>query len=514
MLFTSASRMRQLDEKTIKDCGIPGVVLMENAGRGAAVLAQEHFGNMSGRRVAVVCGRGNNGGDGFVIARVLKGWGARPVIYLLGQGKQIKGDAAINYEAAFKINLEIIEVTDEAGLEIMDLAGVDLIVDAILGTGLNSEVKGLYKSVIGLINGSGRLVMAVDIPSGLDADTGRIWGSAVRADLTVTFGLPKAGHFLSPGEDLVGALEVVDIGIPPHILDEFGPVWELLLENNLAGILTPRARDGHKGHYGHVLVVAGSTGKTGAAAMAAEASARSGAGLVTLAVPESLNAILEQKVTEVMTEPLPEEEPGFLAKEAVGRILELAQGKSVLALGPGLSTRPGAVEVVRELAAVCELPMVVDADGLNALADSGDLLKKAKGELVLTPHPGEMSRLTGRSTREIQSDRMTAALKFAEDQGVVLVLKGYRTVIGVPDGRAYLNTTGGPHMASGGMGDILTGIIAGLIAQGLSPLNAARLGVFAHGLAADQAAETKGVIGLLASDLLAWLPGLWSRFII
>lgn len=514
MLFTSASRMRLLDEKTIKECGIPGVVLMENAGRGAAVLAQDHFGNMAGRRVAVICGRGNNGGDGFVIARVFKGWGADPIIYLLGRKDQVEGDAAVNLAAASKINLEIVEITEGSGLEGLTLPGFDLIVDAILGIGLNSEVRGLYKDVIGLINGSGRPVLAVDIPSGLDADTGRIWGSAVRADLTVTFGLPKAGLFLSPGEELVGALEVVDIGIPPHILDESGPAWELLLEENLKGVLRPRSRDGHKGHYGHVLVVAGSVGKTGAAAMTAEASARSGAGLVTLAVPASLNQILEQKVTEVMTEPLPESEPGFLAKEAAGRILELAQDKSVLALGPGLSTQSGAVEVVRELVKSCELPMVVDADGLNALADAGEILKKAKGEVVLTPHPGEMARLAGCSTSDIQADRIKTALKFAEDQGVVLVLKGYRTMIGVPDGRAFLNTTGGPHMASGGMGDILTGMIAGLISQGLSPLNAARLGVFAHGLAADQVAETKGTVGLLASDLLPWLPGLWSRFIL
>ncbi|MEW5723356.1 MAG: NAD(P)H-hydrate dehydratase [Thermodesulfobacteriota bacterium] len=515
MKFCLAEEMRRLDEKTIKECGLPGVVLMENAGRGAAGLVRKHLGELGGRRVAVVCGRGNNGGDGFVMGRVFHGWGAVVRFYLLSEIGRVGGDARVNLEVARKMGLEIVEIREEAHLDRLDLAWADLIVDAVFGTGLNSEVKGLYRAVIEIINGAGRPVVAVDVPSGLDADTGRVLGVAVGADLTVTFGLPKAGLLLPPGEQLAGRLEVVDIGIPPHVLAEADPRKELLVEETLRGLLRPRPPDSHKGAFGHVLIVAGSTGKTGAAAMAALAAARSGAGLVTLAVPTGLNPILEAKVTEPMTEPLPEEAPGFLAAEATGRVLELAAGKTVLALGPGLSTRPGAVRVVRELVEKVELPLVIDADGLNALArEQGPVvLKKARREVVLTPHPGEMSRLAGLATKDIQADRLGAAAGFAREYGVILVLKGHRTVVAAPDGRLYLNTTGGPHLASGGQGDVLTGLIAGLIAQGLSALDAARLGVFVHGLAADQAAAAKGPVGLLASDLLAGLPGLWSRFI-
>jgi len=513
MKLVTAAEMRRLDEKTINECGLPGVVLMENAGRGAAVLVKEHFGPLTGRKVAVVSGKGNNGGDGFVMARIFHGWGARVRVYLLGERESVKGDARINLEAAFKMGLEVIEIRNQSDLDLIDLAACDLVVDAIFGTGLSSEVRDLYAGAISLINSSNSYITAVDLPSGLDSDTGRILGSAVKADLTVTFGLPKIGLCLPPGEEMVGRLEVVDIGIPPHVMHEAEPRRELVLEDDLKGLLKPRIADGHKGHYGHVLIVAGSPGKTGAAALASLAAARTGAGLVTLAVPDGLNRILEEKVTEVMTEPLPEDEPGVLSPDAADRILELAEGKSVLALGPGLSTRPGAVSVVRDLVARCDVPIVIDADGLNALTGSVDLLKKARREVVLTPHPGEMSRLTGQSTGDIQADRIGIAKDFAEKFGVFLILKGYRTTIGAPDGWVFVNTTGGPHMASGGMGDVLTGMVAGLISQGLSVLDACRLGVFAHGLAGDLAAESQGPVGLIASDVLNRLPGTWSRFI-
>jgi len=514
MKFCTAAEMRRLDEKTILECGIPGVVLMENAGRGAAVLTNKHFGDLRGRRIVIVCGRGNNGGDGMVMARIFHGWGARVRIFLLGDRTRVGGDARINLEVVRQMGLELVEATSEAQLERIDFQGAFLIVDALLGTGLNSEVRGLYRAVIERMNASSVTVVSVDVPSGLDSDTGTILGTAVRADLTVTFGLPKVGLLLPPGEDLVGRLEVLDIGIPPHILAEADPHKELLLEDNLRGILPRRPSNGHKGLFGHVLIVAGSTGKTGAAALAGLAAARSGAGLVTLAAPASLNPILEGQVTEVMTEPLPEELPGFLAAEAVDRILELAEGKSMIAIGPGLSTRSGATALVKKLLELCELPLVIDADGLNALAGSADLLKKARKEVLLTPHPGEMARLTGLATGQIQADRLKVAADFSNRFGVTLALKGYRTVIASADGRLFLNTTGGPHMASGGMGDILTGMAAGLMAQGINATDAARLGVFVHGLAADDALSARGPVGLLASDLLTALPGLWNRFLV
>ena len=512
MKFCTAAEMRRLDEMTIKEYGLPGVVLMENAGRGAARLTAEHFGDLAGRLVAVVCGKGNNGGDGLVMARIFHGWQARVRVYLLGRREAVSGDARVNLEVAMKMGLDLVEITDEAQLERLDLSGVDLVIDAILGTGLGSEVRGLYREVVEAINAHPAPVMSVDVPSGLDSDTGRVLGVAVRADLTVTFGLPKIGLLLGRGEELAGRLEVLDIGIPPQVLAAADPGKELLTGASLQGVLRPRDRKAHKGHFGHVLLLAGSTGKSGAAALAARAAARTGAGLVTLAVPAGLNSVLESMVTEVMTEPLPEESSGFLGIEALDRVLELCKGKSVLALGPGLGTGHGAVELVQSLVEKCDLPLVIDADGLNALAGNLDLLRRARREVVLTPHPGEMARLTGLSTAQQAADRLKTATDAARSFGAFVVLKGHRTVVATPDGRLWLNTSGGPHMASGGMGDVLTGILAGLISQGVKIENAARLGVYVHGLAADQAALGLGTVGLLASDMLPLLPGLWAKF--
>ena len=510
MQFCSAAEMRLLDKKTIEECGIPGVVLMENAGRGAALLAEEHFGPLKGRKAAVVCGRGNNGGDGFVIGRIFHGWKMAVRIFLLTSPDKVSGDARVNLEVVKNMGLDVIVITEENQIDRLDLTGSDLVVDAVLGTGLNSEVRGLYRAAIERINLVSAPVLAVDIPSGVDADSGRIWGTAVKADLTATFGLPKTGLLIPPGDILTGCLEVVDIGIPPHVLKEADPGRELIDADSLSGLLTPRDRDGHKGTYGHVLMAAGSTGKTGAAALAARAAVRSGAGLVTLAVPAGLNPILEVKVTEAMTEPLPEDPPGFLSAKAADRVLELTAGKSVLALGPGLGSGTGAEIMMERLVRECDLPLVIDADGLNLLAGKTDCLKQAQKGVVLTPHPGEMARLTGLTTREIAEDRLKSAADFAAAHGVILVLKGYRTVIARPDGRLYMNTTGGPYMASGGMGDVLTGLIAGLAAQKMKLADAARLGVYAHGLAADRWAVEFGPAGLAASDLDSFLPGVWK----
>lgn len=514
MKICTASEMRRLDEKAIRECGLPGVVLMENAGRGAAVLTATYFGNLSDKKIAIVCGKGNNGGDGFVMGRIFHGWGARVCFYLLGNREEVSGDARINLDVALKMGLEVIEIRKDAHLDRLNFSGADLIVDAIFGTGLNSEVRGRYREAIEAINRSPARVVAVDVPSGIHSDDGRVLGTAVRADLTATFGLPKIGLFMAPGERFAGKLEVVDIGLPPHVLAEAAPGMELILEETLAGLIAPRRSDDHKGRFGHVLILAGSTGKTGAAAMTALAAARTGAGLVTLAVPESLNPILEAKVTEAMTEPLPEESPGFLAADAIEPLLELTRGKSVLALGPGLGTRPGTIELVRNLVEKCKIPMVIDADGLNALAGEGpEILKRSRADLLLTPHPGEMARLSGLTTDQIAANRVSAATDFSKKFGVAVALKGYRTIVAAPDGRQFMNTTGGPHMASGGMGDILTGIAAGLVSQGLNVVDAARLGVFVHGLAADMTSEEAGPMGILASDLLQRLPGIWKKII-
>jgi ADP-dependent NAD(P)H-hydrate dehydratase / NAD(P)H-hydrate epimerase len=510
MKFCFAHEMRRLDEKTIHECGIPGIVLMENAARGAADFCREYMGDLQGLSAIIMAGRGNNGGDGLAMARIFHGWGARVRVFLLGEKTKVSGDARINLDAATRMGIAITEIKDEAGLNLLDLHGADLIVDAILGTGLNSDVRGLFKAAIERINRHRTTVMAVDIPSGVDSDSGRVWGTAVRADFTATFGLPKAGLLLNPGENLAGRVKVIDIGLPPHIMAEADPGKELIDASSLKGVIPVRNPDDHKGRFGHALLVAGSTGKTGAAALAAQSVVRSGAGLVTLACPASLNPILETKVTEAMTEPLAEELPGFVSEQALERVLSLSVGKSVLAIGPGLGSREGATRLVQALVTRADVHLVIDADGLNALQGSVDLLKQACRDVVLTPHPGEMSRLTGLNTSEIAEDRLGIAARFSQEFGVIVVLKGRRSVVALPNGRLFLNTSGGPHMASGGMGDVLTGMIAGLISQGVVPADATRLGVFAHGLAADRAALKIGGIGLAASDLLVELPRIWS----
>jgi NAD(P)H-hydrate epimerase len=509
MRFCTAEQMRRLDQKTIEEVGLPGVVLMENAGRGAARLSRDHWGPLAGRRVDVVCGKGNNGGDGFVIGRIFHGWGARVRFFLLGRKADMGGDAGINLRVAENMGLEIVEIAEDAHIDRLTLDQADLVVDAVFGTGLNSEVRGRYRDAIERINQAPADVLAVDVPSGISADSGQVLGVAVRADLTATFGLPKTGLLIPPGETAAGRLEVVDIGIPPHVLREADPGRELITMDSLAGLVPDRRPGDHKGVFGHLLIVAGSTGKTGAAVMTALAACRTGTGLVTAAGPATLNPVMEQKLTEVMTEPLPEEPPGLLRPEALDRILELCQDKSAVVLGPGLGLSDGIVELVDGLIRQCPAPLIIDADGLNALARTIDAASASAGRLVLTPHPGEMARLTGLGVKEILNDRFSATLDLAQKTGAVVALKGHRTLVAEPGGRFALNTTGGPHMASGGMGDVLTGVIGGLAAQGLAGFDAARLGVFAHGRAADLAARDIGPVGLVATDLLDYLPGLW-----
>ena len=507
MKLATAEEMRELDRQTIQEVGIPGVVLMENAGRGAAELIRRRYGPKP-RRVAVLAGRGNNGGDGFVIARYLRGWGWPVEVFLFAERGRVGGDARVNLEIWLKLGGHLRDVPSEEAFEAAkdDIARAELVVDALLGTGLNSEVRGLLRGVIEFVNELGRPVVAVDIPSGLDASTGHILGVAVKADLTPTFGLAKVGQVLHPGVELVGELEVVDIGIPPEVVRGAGLRTALLGPEELdCRPLGPRPRDSHKGTYGHLLVVAGSPGKTGAAAMASEAALRAGAGLVTLAIPLSLNPILEVKLTEVMTEPVPEEEGTFSSK-SIPRLSALLDGKTALALGPGIGTREGTKEAVLELLRKVQIPVVIDADGLNCLVGKLHVLKECEAPVVITPHPGEMGRLLGISARQVQEDRLQVARRFATEYRCVVVLKGARTVVASSDGRAFINPTGNPGMASGGTGDVLTGVIGGFLAQGVEPLEAAKLAVYLHGLAGDLVARELGEVSLVATDLLEALP--------
>jgi ADP-dependent NAD(P)H-hydrate dehydratase / NAD(P)H-hydrate epimerase len=512
MRLVKASEMQEMDRFTVEEMGIAGIVLMENAGRGATRVFVEHFEPPPNSRIFFLCGRGNNGGDGYVMARYLHQKGFRVSVFVLSECQKIIGDALINLKIIQRMGLDVKEVADPkrwAGCRGF-FEDADFIVDGILGTGLNSTVRGFYQQVIEDVNASLKPVMSVDIPSGLHADTGAVMGVAVRADVTATFGFPKVGQLLFPGAGLVGRLIRIDIGIPGDAADRVPARYGLLEVRDMIEFLPVEKPDVHKGSRGHLLVIAGSTGKTGAAALACLAALRAGAGLVTLGIPRSLNPILESKLTEAMTHPLPETEAGTFSLEAEEEILRLLQGKNAMVLGPGLSTHEDTVLLVRRLVSRCPVPIVVDADGLNALAGDLTPLRSGRGQAILTPHPGEMARLTGLRNSEVQADRVGLASRFARDHGCHLVLKGARSIIARPDGRIHVNPTGNPGLASGGSGDVLTGMLGGFLARGLSPEKAAMCGVYLHGLSADLLAEETGQAGILAGDLIEVIPSLMA----
>ncbi|MBF0509909.1 MAG: NAD(P)H-hydrate dehydratase [Deltaproteobacteria bacterium] len=511
MLLASAAQMQQLDKITIEEVGIPGVVLMENAGKGCTDLILKYFPAQVSSGTAIVAGKGNNGGDGFVIARWLHHQGFRVCIYLLADPASLKGDAAINFEIVRRLNLPLIIITDETELDqqAASIKGAGLIVDAILGTGLTSEVGGLFGRAIDLINAgheAGKTVVAVDIPSGLNADNGRIMGRCVNADLTVTFGLAKLGQIVFPGFSHVGRLEVVDISIPSAVVAAQKLDCRLITTKIATGIIKRKALDSHKGRYGHLLVLAGSPGKTGAAAMTAQSALRAGAGLVTLGIPAGLNPVMEAKLTEVMTESLPQTDQLTFAPDALQPILTLLGNKGALAVGPGISTHPDTAGLILELLPEVTVPMVIDADGLNILNGHLDVLKSLKAKAVLTPHPGEMARMLGLTVHDVQYNRTELARRFASEYGVVLVLKGARTVVADPDSGIYINSTGGPALSAGGTGDVLTGILGGLLAQGYAPIKAAVAATWVRGRAADMLAKDRGDTGLLATEISDQVP--------
>ncbi len=512
MRVVTAHTMQEIDKQAITEFGIPGLQLMENAGRCCVEEINAEFG-LKGRSV-VMAGKGNNGGDGYVIARLLvqKGWSVKVII--LADRDQITGDAATNLE---KLPDAVINYCTHAGqlsaLHMEEIFQADVIVDALLGTGLRSDVSGVYLEAIGLMNASGRPVVSVDIPSGIHGTTGRVLGDAVRAYITVTFAFAKLGHVLYPGAEHSGRLVVADVGIPPELMETVSG-YDFLNEETMRPMLHRRDRQAHKGHFGHCLIIAGSTGKTGAAALTANSAVRAGSGLVTLAVAESIHSILEMKTTEVMTEPLPDSGSGHLTNSSFPAIEKLLAGKDAVAVGPGLDRRPGTYALVQNLVESVVLPLVIDADGLNALAEDMTVLKRKKSiQVILTPHPGEMSRLLGTSIPDVEAIRISVAQEFARNYGVFLVLKGARTIIASPSGAAAINGSGNPGMATGGMGDVLTGIIVSLLGQGYAAWDACRLGVFLHGFAADMVAEEKGEIGINASDVLGKLPYAYNKLL-
>jgi len=508
--LVTTEQMRSLDRVAIDDYGIPGLVLMENAGRAVAEAAAEML-DGSGR-VVVVCGRGNNGGDGFVAARHLSNRSVPVELYVLAAVDDLQGEAAINCHIAQRMGLPIFENPDPAALEAA-VGSADLVIDAILGTGISGEVRDPAQSAIAAINHSQARVLAVDIPSGISGDTGQVMGVAVRADRTLTFGLPKIGHYCYPGRDHCGEIELVDISLPAALVAAADLSTNLTTSQDVATMLPPRWADMHKGDAGRLLIVAGSPGMTGAAAMASLAAVRSGAGLVTVGIPESLNHILEIKCTEVMTLPLPETAQGSLAPDAMDAILEFADGCDAVALGPGLSQVSETAELARELIERISVPLIVDADGLNACAGATEPLQNRKTPTIITPHPGELARLIGQSIADIQQDRVTAAWQAAHDFQCVVVLKGAGTVIANPGGEVWVNPTGNAGMASGGVGDVLTGVIGGFLAGGGDAMKAAVSAVYCHGLAGDLAEEYCGQRALIASDLLVQLPAAFEAVV-
>ncbi len=509
MFLLTAAEMAQIDRITIDDIGIPGVVLMESAGKGATDFYQEIFPDICEKKVLIIAGSGNNGGDGFVIARHLYYRGSTSVkVICLKEVAKLKGDALINCQIIKKLGIPTEEYTGEEFLpEISEeLKACDIVVDAILGTGLKSEVRGFYRQVIEAINDAGKPVLAVDIPSGLDASSGKPLGVCVNAVATATFGLPKIGQVVTPGHNFVGKLRVVDIGIPDSVIREFDPRRVFFEEKEASELVKPRRDDSHKGTYGHLFVISGSAGKTGAASLVCHGAARIGTGLVTLAIPESLNPILEVKLTEPMTLPVPETVEKSVSLEAFDILLEESQSRSAVAMGPGISLNEETQELVRKLMKELNSPMVIDADGVTALKGNLDVLSHASAPVILTPHPGEMARIIGETSSYVQQNRLEIAEDFSKKYGVTLVLKGFRTIIASPDGRTAVNSTGNPAMATGGMGDVLTGMIGGFLAQRYDPFKAACLGVYFHGKAGDAVVRRKGFASVLASDLLEVIP--------
>jgi len=508
MKIVTAKQMQELDRRTIAEAGIPGATLMERAGSGVVKAIEDIYSVPSGKIITIVCGKGNNGGDGFVIARLLKKKRAKVTVCLLANPRDLKGDARSMYQRFVKTaGPTAVEKTPSPSRIRELLSRSDLVVDALLGTGISSPVTDSYQTAIECINSSAGPIIAVDLPSGIHTDSGDILGTAVKATLTVTFGAPKLGCLLGSAIDHVGILRVVDIGIPPEYLETLDVMADLLTSEAIRQWIPARPRSAHKGTFGHLGIIAGSTGKSGAAALTAKAALRCGTGLVTLAIPAPLNPILETLTLEAMTVPMPHTAEGSFSKAAASLLEKFAQERSAVAIGPGLSTQAETVELIRSWLPTLERPTIIDADALNALEGQTSILRKTRITPIITPHPGEMARLSGRNTaREVNQDRSGHASKFAQDHGCIVVLKGANTIIANPKGEIAISPTGNPGMASGGMGDALTGIIGGLLAQGLSPWQAARAGVYLHGLAGDLAAQTRGEIGLLAGDLINSIP--------
>jgi ADP-dependent NAD(P)H-hydrate dehydratase / NAD(P)H-hydrate epimerase len=511
MKILTAAEIREIDRLSTDQFGIPGILLMENAGMRVVEALENIVEDLESLTVAILCGKGNNGGDGFVVARQLIQKGCYPFIFLFGSEDEVKGDARVNLDILRKIGSPptVILTEEEWSQEKLEVLDADLIIDALLGTGLSKPVSGLYAGVIDTLSDDfpRATIVSIDVPSGLPADSNALIGPAVQADVTVTFTALKLCLTLPPAHRYAGDVIVSDIGNPAQLLEGEQFKLSLITEETFPGAHHQRAEESNKGDYGKILIIGGSRGKSGAAAMAGQAALRSGAGLVTVATTESVLPMIAASMPELMTEPLQETAAGTIARQSIAK---LTDGKTLLAIGPGLTTHPDTREFVRSVIREASIPVVVDADGLNAFV-GGD--KELGNGVVITPHPGEMARLIGKDVDFVISNRLTVAADFATSHNVYVVLKGFRTLIATPDGSVFINPTGNPGMATGGTGDILTGMIAGILSQEYlgSFVERLCLAVYLHGLAGDLAAEELGEESLVATDLMHFLPRAWKK---
>jgi hydroxyethylthiazole kinase-like uncharacterized protein yjeF len=511
MILLTAAQSRELDRLSQHKYGVGSYLLMTNAGDAVARTIARRWPEAMARGVLVVAGKGNNGGDGLVAARRLHQTGERVRAVLLARHTDLSGDAARAYSDLAAVGGTVVEITDESALAAVvssDRPGV--IVDAIFGTGLNAEVRGLARRAIELINASEAAVIAVDIASGVNSDSGAVMGTAVHADITVTFGFAKYGHVSYPGAELSGCVEIAEIGFAPQAISDIAPRGRFVERSEAVTLTRPRVTNTHKGTYGHPLIIAGSRGKSGAALLVARGALRAGAGLVTAAIPDSVAPIVAAGQTELMTEPMPDRDGHFDAAATIPRLEQVMTGKTALIAGPGMGASEDTQRVIKWLVSSTapECPLLLDADALNVLAPIQHELRRAdRGTLVLTPHPGEMARLLAISTREVNADRIASARKLAEMTGAGVLLKGARSVIVTPEQEVFVNSSGNAGMGSPGMGDVLSGIVGALLGQGMSAAEALELGVFIHGYAADRLAARIGPAGYLASEVADELPG-------
>ena len=512
-VVVTSAEMQTCDRYAIDTLKIPGLILMENAGRGVVDMMEKHFGSMTGKTVVILCGKGNNGGDGYVVARHLFNRGAKVVVGVLGKGAEIKGDAKVNFESIQKMAAKfkkggMLQIQDLKSSKILRLLPkADIIVDAIFGTGFSGEVRESYKSVIDWINKVGSKKVSIDIPSGVNAYNGEINNIAVKSDLTVTMALKKIGLITGGGMSCTGKIEVVDISMPKEIIALLNPKTFLIHAQDVRNVLPVRPINAHKHSVGKIFILAGSTGLTGAATLTASSAMIAGAGAVILGTPNSIYPILAKKLTEVMVHPLPDTEEGTLSLAGYDKILEHMNWSDLVICGPGISMNQETSQLVWKFISESTKKMLIDADGLNILSEKIALLKNHKSqEIIITPHTGELSRLTGLSINDIERDRVSIARRIAKQFRLTLVLKGAPTVIADESGCVYINSSGNPGMASAGMGDVLAGVIGGLWAQGMSRKEATYCGVFLHGHAGDLAKKKFGEKSLLATDVQNFIP--------